>query len=108
MKYKVEKGDHEGGEHVVVVTSTDGETFDILVDEEDAGDMVKKEKRVKVIVKEDEDGSMHISEEVIHSDEEVYVIKGDDVEKQLKEIMKKLEESDGDNVKIIVIEKDKH
>jgi hypothetical protein len=90
-----------------VVTSEDGKTFDILVDEENAGDMVKKEKRVKVVVKEDGDGTMHISEEVIDSDEEIYMIKGDDVEKQLKEIMKKVEESDSDNIKIIVIEKDK-
>jgi len=104
----VSEGEHGGGKHVVVVTSPDGETFDVLVDEENGGEKVKKEKRVKVVVMKDEHGSMHISEEeMIHSDEEIYMIKGDNVEKQLKEIMKKVEEGDGDNVKIIVIEKDK-
>jgi hypothetical protein len=107
MKYKVEK-EGEDGEHVVVVSSSEGGTFDILIDEDIEGAPVKKEKRVKVVVKEDEDGTMHISEEeLVESDEEVYVIKGDDVKKELKEVMKQVEDSDSDEVKVIVIKKGK-
>jgi len=105
MRYKVEK-EGEDGEHVVVVTSSEGGTYDILIDEELEGAPVKKEKRVKVVVKEDENGLMQISEEeMIDSDEEVYVIKGDDVEKELKEIMKQVEDADTEQVKVIVIKK---
>ncbi len=106
MKYKVHKEGHEGGEHVVVVTSSEGGTFDVLIDEELEGDQLKKEKNVKVVVKEDKDGMMHITEEeLVGSNEEVYVIEGDDVEKQLKEILKKVETSDDENTKVIVIRK---
>jgi hypothetical protein len=106
MKYKVKKGDGDDGEHVVVVSSSEGGTYDILIEEEVEGAPVKKEKRVKVVVKEDEDGSMQISEEeMIDREEEVYVIQGDDVKKELKEIMEEVEDSDSDQVKVIVIKK---
>lgn len=105
MKYKVKKGDVEDGEHVVVVSSSEGGTYDILIDEDMEGAPVK-EKRMKVVVREGEGGMMHISEEeLVESDEEVYVIKGDDVKKELKEIMEKVEDSDSDQVKVIVIKK---
>jgi hypothetical protein len=61
---------------------------------------------VKVVVQEGEGGIMHISEEeLVESDEEVYVIQGDDVKKELKEIMEKVEDSESDQVKVIVIKK---
>ena len=105
MKYKVKKGDVEDGEHVVVVSSSEGGTYDILIDEDMEGAPVK-EKRMKVVVREGEGGMMHISEEeLVESDEEVYVIKGDDVKKELMEIMEKVEDSDSDQVKVIVIKK---
>jgi hypothetical protein len=108
IKYKVKKGDEGGGEHVVVITSADGGTYDILLDEDTEGNQVKKEKRVKVIVEESEGGSMHISEEkMIENDDEVYVIKGDNAEKELKEVIENMESSDDDNVKVIIIKKDK-
>jgi hypothetical protein len=106
IKYKVKKGEEDDGEHVVVVSSSEGGTFDILIDEELEGAPVKKEKRVKVVVQEGEGGMMHISEEeLVESDEEVYVIQGDDVKKELKEIMEKVEDSESDQVKVIVIKK---
>jgi hypothetical protein len=106
MKYKIQEGDHSGGEHVVVVTSDEGGTFDILIDEELDGDVVKKEKHVKVIVTDDEHGTMHISEEeLIENNEEVYIISGDTDEELKAEILKKIEESEGDDVKVIVIKK---
>ena len=47
------------GEHVIVMKSGDGETFDILIDEDiDSGDM--KRKRVKVIVSDDEHATWHV------------------------------------------------
>lgn len=107
MKYKVEKGDDSGEDHVVVVTSGEGGTFDILLDEELEGEPGMMEKRVKVIVTEDEDGVTHVSkEEMVDSEEEVYVISGDESEKELKEIMEKVKsDEEGENVKVIVIKK---
>jgi hypothetical protein len=107
MKYKVDDGDHPGGKNVVVVTSGDGETFDILIDDENEGAPVKKEKRVKVIITDEESGDMQVTEEKwIDKDQKVYVISGDDSEKELKEIMDKVKEEDGgEDVKVIVIKK---
>ena len=108
IKYKVKKDDGDGDEHVVVVTSSEGGTYDILLDEDLEGDQVKKEKRVKVIVEESDGELKHISEEkIIESDDEVYVIKGDNAEKELKEVIENMESSDSDNVKVIIIKKDK-
>lgn len=44
MKYKMKEGDHPHGEHVIIMKSEDGNTFDILVDED------SDEENVKVIV----------------------------------------------------------
>jgi hypothetical protein len=107
MKYKVEKGDDTGEDHVVVVTSGEGGTFDILIDEELEGEPGMMEKKIKVIVTEDEDGVTHVSkEEIVDAEEEVYVISGDESEKELKETMEKVKSSEeGENVKVIVIKK---
>lgn len=107
MKYRVEKGDDSGEDHVVVVTSGEGGSFDILLDEELEGEPGAEKKRVKVIISEDEDGVTHISnEEIIEREEEVYVISGDETEKELKEIMEKMKnEDEGEDVKVIVIRK---
>ena len=107
MKYKVEKGDDTGEDHVVVVTSGEGGTFDILLDEELEGEPGMMKKKIKVIVTEDEDGVTHVSkEEIVDAEEEVYVISGDESEKELKETMEKVKSSEeGENVKVIVIKK---
>ena len=92
----VSEDDHPHGEHVVIVKSGDGETIDILIDEDEDGKKVKK-KEVTVIVSGDELHEAH---------ENVYVIKGDgdDVHVEIEEIIK--EHGDGENVKVIVIKKD--
>jgi hypothetical protein len=108
MKVKVKTEDGSEGEHVVVVTSGEGGTFDVLIDEEVEGQPVKTEKRVKVIVTEDENGDTKVSkEEEIDSEEEVYVISGDELDKELKEIMEKVksDKEEGENVQVIVIKK---
>ena len=109
MKYKIKKEDGSEGEHVVVVTSGDGETFDVLIDEEiEEGKPVVKEKRVKVVVKESEDGTVHITEEeTISTDEEVIVITGEDSDEELKKVMEKVKSEEGEEteVKVIVIKK---
>ena len=89
-------------EHVMVMKSGDGETFDILVDKDfEGGDMVGK-KQVKVIVSGDEHGTWHVDgKELEHIDEDVYVISGDDVKVELKEILE--EHGDGEDVKVIVV-----
>ncbi len=53
MKYKVNSTGE--GEHVVVVTSGSGGTYEVVIDEDEDGGPVTVEKRVKVIVTEDED-----------------------------------------------------
>jgi hypothetical protein len=78
MKYKIDKGDHAHGKKVIVIKSGDGNTFDILVDEDyEGGDVVKK-KEIKVVVSGD-----------------------DEVKVNVIKIME--EEGDGENVKVIVI-----
>lgn len=111
----ISEDDHPHGEHVVVVKSGDGETFDILIDEDEDGKTVVK-KEVTVIVSGDEDGSWTVESDELHEghknvfisddDENVYVIKGDgdDIHVEIEEIMK--EHGDGENVKVIVIKND--
>ena len=67
IKKKMITGDHPHGEDVIIMKSGEGETIEILTEEDE---------------------------------EEVFVISGDDVEMELKEIM---EDHDGENVKVIVI-----
>jgi hypothetical protein len=65
IKYKIESdGEHDHGKHVVVVKSGDGETFDILIDEEseDEDGNIVKTKEVKVIVSSDDDGEWTVTE----------------------------------------------
>lgn len=104
MKYKIEEGEEPHGEHVIVMKSKDGNTFDILVDEDyDDGDVVKK-KEIKVVVSGDEEGNWTVvegDEKMMDKDENVFIMKGDD-EVKVK-VMKIVEESDGENVKVIVI-----
>jgi hypothetical protein len=82
----ISEDDHPHGEHVVIVKSGDGETFDILIDEDELHEA---------------HGNVFISDD----DENVYVIKGDgeDVHMEIEEIMK--EHGDEENVKVIVIKK---
>lgn len=66
IKYKID-GDEGDVKKVVVVKTGDGETFDILIDEEfedmdEDGNMVKT-KEVRVIVSEDDDGEWTVTEE---------------------------------------------
>jgi len=79
MKYKMKEGDHPQGEHVIVMKSEDGNTFDVLVDEE--------------------------SDE----EENIYIIEGDDdMGVEMKKIMKKYDGVEGANVKVIVITTDEN
>jgi hypothetical protein len=61
MKYKVNSTGE--GEHVVVVTSGSGGTYEVVIDEDEDGGPVTVEKRVKVIVTEDENGETHVEKE---------------------------------------------
>lgn len=79
IKYKVD-GDESHGKKVVVVKSGDGETFDILIDEEGEA------KEVKVIVKSDDDGEWTVTEEEMDEDGnvEVIIIEEKEVKKKSK------------------------
>ena len=101
----ISEDDHPHGEHVVVVKSGDGETFDILIDEDEDGKKVVR-KEVTVIVSGDELHEAHENVFISDDDENVYVIKGDDgdIHVEIEEIIK--EHGDGENVKVIVIKKD--
>jgi len=106
----IEEGEHPHkahvhGEHVIVMKSGDGETYDILIDEDGEGHDIVKKKEVKVIVHSDEGGSWTVdSKELkeIDEDENVFVIKSEDGDVDLEKIM---EEHEGENVKVIVIKK---
>ena len=97
IKRKMIGGEHPHGEHVIVMKSGDGETFDILIDEDvEAGEGVKK-KTMNVFVEKDEKGTWHV-------DEDIYIIKeGDDVEIEIKKI---IEEHDIDQDQDKDIEKE--
>jgi len=80
MKYKMD-GDEAHGKHVVVVKSGDGETFDILIDEDCEGEhgdkKIVKKKEITVIVSGDDDGEWTVVEQEmkeIDEDEDVEVI----------------------------------
>lgn len=106
MKYKIKEGEEPHGEHVIVMKSGDGNTFDILIDEDmKEGEIVKK-KEVKVVVSDGEDVKWHVEgdEMIYDKDENVYIIKGDDeVKMKVMKIME--EEGEGEDVKVIVIKK---
>jgi hypothetical protein len=97
-------GEHKDGDHVVIIKKEDGETFDILVDED--GSMDGK-KRVKVVVSEDDRGSWTaVSAEDTDRDEDIYILKGDDdLKEEMKKIMEKYDGVEGANVKVIVTKK---
>jgi len=98
-------GKHAHGEHVIVMKSGDGNTFDVLVDEDYEGDTLVKKKHVKVVISDDEHGTWHVdSNELVEIDEDenVFVIKSEDGDVDLEKIM---EEHEGENVKVIVIKK---
>lgn len=66
IKYKID-GDEGHSKKVVIVKTGDGETFDILIDDEgeekDEDGNIVKTKEVRVIVSEDEDGEWTVTEE---------------------------------------------
>ncbi len=98
-------GKHAHGKKVIVMKSEDGNTFDILVDEDDEGGDIEKKIKIKVVVSGDEDGNWTVVEgdkEIYDKDENVYIIKGDD-EVKVKVIKIIEEEGEGENVKVIVI-----
>jgi hypothetical protein len=101
--------DGADGEHVKVIRKKmkDGETFDILIDEDSDGHKGIKKKTVKVIVSGDEDGTWHVDgKELEHVDEDVYVISGDEnLKVEMKEILKKYDGEEDSNVKVIVVKK---
>lgn len=104
VKYKIDKGDEAHGQHVIVMKSEDGETFDIIVDEDYEGGDVTMKKEVKVMVAEGDDVEWHVEgdEMIYEKDDNVFVIKGDDeVKVKVMKIMD--EEGDGEKVKVIVI-----
>ena len=96
---------HMHGENVFVMKKGDGETFDILLDDE--GNV--KKKQVKVVVSGDGEGNWHaISADEAHMDEHenVFVISEGDVKTKVHKIVE--ESEDGENVKVIVIKKEIH
>ncbi|MEN8202491.1 MAG: hypothetical protein ABFS28_07850 [Bacteroidota bacterium] len=105
----------EGHSKTMVFISEDGEKTVIKevhgdslvwIDEGEGHDCVKK-KEIKVIVSGDEKGSRTVdSNELIEIDEDenVYVIKNKDGDVDLEKIM---EEHEGEDVKVIVIKKEK-
>ncbi len=100
-----EDGAHAHGKKVIVMKSKDGNTFDILVDEDMEGSDGVKKKEIKVVVSGDEDGNWTVvegDEKMMDKDENVFIMKGDDdVKVKVMKIME--EEGDGENVKVIVI-----
>jgi len=91
MKYKMDEDGSAEGKKVIVVKSDDGNTFDILVDEDvEEGDVVKT-KEIKVMVSGDEEGNWT----VVEGDEDATV--------NIEKIVKEGEE--GEDVKVIVITK---
>jgi len=81
LKYRVKGDDESQGEHVIVMKSEDGESFDILLDEDvDNGD-ADIEKKVTVVVSSDEDGEW----KVVKSDDDD---DSEDVEVEVKVIKK--------------------
>ena len=85
--------------------SEDGNTFDILVDEDsEEGDVIKK--KVKVVVASDGEKQWTIEGDDMHfdKDENVFIMEGDDeVKMKVMKIME--EEGEGEDVKVIVIKK---
>lgn len=94
-------------EHVVVMKSKDGGTFTIQVAEDDDDLVDVKEKKIRVMVSEGEEGSWTVHEDgdtINEDDENVYIIRGDDnVKVEIQKIME--EEDDGKETKVIVIKK---
>lgn len=112
MKYKMEGGEHPHGEHVIVMKKGDGETFDILIDEDGEMGEGGKKKTVKVMVVGDENGNWHakegVHEDLVEIEENVYVIKGDDdLKVEMKKIMEEYDGAEGSNVKVIIIKESK-
>ena len=78
----VSEGEHDGdkahNKKVVVVKSGDGETYDILINEDgevtDEDGNIVKTKEVKVIITSDDDGEWTVSETETDEDENVEVI----------------------------------
>ena len=100
-----------GEAKTMVFISKDGETTEISelhgdslvwVTEEEH-DVVKK-KEIKVMVSSDEEGNWTVvegDEKMMDKDENVFIMKGDDVKVKVMKIME--EEGGGENVKVIVI-----
>lgn len=104
-KIKIKEGEEPHGEHVIIMKSEDGNSFNIMVDEDFEGDVVKK-KEVKVVVSDDDDITWHVEgdEMIYDKDDNVYIIKGDDEVKM--KVIKILEDEDHDeDVEVKVIKK---
>ena len=73
----VSEDDHAHGEHVVIVKSGDGETFDILLEEDaDGKKLIKKE--VTVVVSDDEGGTWTVDSDELEDEDVQVFISGDD------------------------------
>jgi len=87
LKYRVKGDDESQGEHVIVMKSEDGKTFDILLDKDiDNGD-ANVEKKVTIVVSGDEDGEW----KVIKSDDDN---DSEDMEVEVKVIKKTKKEEE--------------
>jgi len=110
---------HSGSGHskAMVFISEDGEKTEIkefhgdslvwVSEEEGGGDMVM-EKKIKVVVSGDEDGTWTVlqnDEEQINKEENIFIIKSDEeMDAEMKKIIE--EQGDGENVKVIIITSD--
>jgi hypothetical protein len=60
----IEEGDDSDiqGEHVIVMKSKDGGTYNVIVEDEDEGQADTKEKKIRVVVTDDEGGTWTVHE----------------------------------------------
>ena len=109
IKYKIEEGDDQP-KKVIVMESEDGNTIDILVDEDHEGGDVVKTKEIRVMVSGDEKANWTVvegDEKMIDKDENVYIIEGgDDMKVEMKKILEEHDGEEGARVKVIVIKED--
>ena len=101
----IQEGDNSDflGEHVIVMKSKDGGTYNIVMEDDDDGQADVKEKKIRVMVSEDEGGTWTIREGG-EDDEDIYILKGDqDVKVELEKILE--DEGDEDGSRVIIIKK---
>ena len=97
--------EHAHGKKVIVMKSDDGNTFDIVVDEDGEESDMLETKEIKVIVSGDEEGNWTVvegGEKMMEKDENVYIFKGDD-DVKVKVLQVVEEDSDlGEDVEVEV------